>query len=229
MAVVASQQSGVGVRHQVGELIHRTPHGGPQPPLLDAVGQPVHRHDALEVDELLSLLGDLGLGVIHRARFLRGELAVHVDEVAGFVVALHVRHVPPAAMQPRRAVVEDELEQALAVAHPLDASRHDRPGNRARVALGKGLGLVRLVAILVAPGAVPQQVDDRADAELGQARCALTADAGQRRHRLAKGICLGLGHCGSCTGKPALGQAGRRFAFRWASPDRTICDRWFAS
>jgi len=81
---------------------------------------------------------------------------------------------------------------------------------------------VRLIAILVAPGAVPQQVDDRADAELGQARCALTADAGQRRHRLAKGICLGLGHCGSCTGKPALGQAGRRFAFRCAGPARTI-------
>ena len=212
MAVVAGQQPGVRVRHQVGELLHRLPQHGPEPPLLDAVGQPVHRDDALEVDELLALLGHLGLGVIHRARFLRLEFAVDVDEVAGFVVPLHVRHVPPAAMHPRRPVVEDEFEQTFAAPHPLDPGRHDRPGDRAGVAPGQGLGLVRLVAILVPPRAVPQQVGDRADAQLGQARGASAADAGQRRHRLAKGICRRLGHSGSCTGKRALGQAGRRFA-----------------
>jgi hypothetical protein len=76
---------------------------------------------------------------------------------------------------------------------------------------------------------VPQQVADGADAELGQARRALAADTGQRRHRLAKGICRSLGHCGSCTGNAALGQASRRFAFRWAKPSRRVCGRWLAS
>ena len=229
MTVVAGQQFGVSVGYVVGELLNDAPHRAAQPALLDAVGQPVHRHDALEVDELLALLGYLRLGVIHRTRFLRLEFAVDVDEVAGFVVALHVRHVPPAAMQPRRAVVDDELEQALAKTHPLDARRDDRPGDGGIVALGQGLDLVRLVAVLVAPWPVPQQVGDGADAELGQARRALSADTGQRRHLLAKGICRKLGHCGSCTGNLALGQAGRRFAFRWAKPSRRVRDRWLAS
>ena len=132
-------------------------------------------------------------------------------------------------MQPRRAVVDYELEQALAKTHPLDARRDDRPGDGGIVALGQGLDLVRLVAVLVAPWPVPQQVGDGADAELGQAGRTLTADTGQRRHLLAKGICRKLGHCGSCTGNLALGQAGRRFAFRWAKPSRRVRDRWLAS
>ncbi|MDC0065297.1 hypothetical protein OAK15_02435 [Verrucomicrobia bacterium] len=45
---------------------------------------------------------------------------------------------------------------------------------------------------------------------------------------MAKGICRSLGHCGSCTGNAALGQASRRFAFRWAKPSRRVCGRWLA-
>ena len=166
------------------------------------------------MDELLALLGYLHLRVIHRARFLRLEFAVDMNEVAGFVVALHVGHIPPTAMESSRAIVNDELEQTLAKAHPLDARRDNRPGDGGIIALGQSLNLVLLVTVLVAPWPVPQQVGDGPNAELGQARRALNADTGQRRHLLANGICHKLGHFDSCTGNLALGQASRRFTFR---------------
>ena len=117
-------------------------------------------------------------------------------------------------MESSRAIVNDELEQTLAKAHPLDARRDNRPGDGGIIALGQSLNLVLLVTVLVAPWPVPQQVGDGPNAELGQARRALNADTGQRRHLLANGICHKLGHFDSCTGNLALGQASRRFTFR---------------
>ena len=101
MTVVAGQPRFAFIDHLLRVSLHRAPHDCPQPSLLNALGQPVHRHNALEVNELLTLLRHLGLGMIHRTGFLGGNFAVDVNRVAGFVIAIHIRHVPPAAVKPR--------------------------------------------------------------------------------------------------------------------------------
>ena len=81
-------------------------------------------------------------------------------------------------MQPRGAVVEDQLEDGLGVLlEPLHAEGDDCAARRGRLAelqLGNG---AELAAVLVAPRPVQQQVFDGADLQPGELRGAFRADA----------------------------------------------------
>ena len=81
---------------------------------------------------------------------------MNVNRVAGFIVAIHVRHVPPAAVQSCCAIVDDELKQATAATHTLDTRPHDRASDCGDFALGQVFDLVRFIPILIALGAMPK-------------------------------------------------------------------------
>ena len=80
---------------------------------------------------LRAALDDLGLRVIDGAR-LEGE-GFSEDEhfVARLEVILHVRQVPPAAVQAGRAIVRDKLKDRFsALGKAFDAQGYDRATNR---------------------------------------------------------------------------------------------------
>ena len=91
-------------------------------------------------------------------------------------------------MQPRGAVVENQLKDGLGVLlEPLDAEGDDRAPRRRRLAeLQFGNG-PELAAVLVAPRPMQQQVFDGANLQPRQLRRAFRADAGQRGHRSGEG------------------------------------------
>ena len=114
MTVVASQQFGGSVGYGVGELLNDAPHHPTQPALLDAVGQPVHRHDTREVDALLAFLGYLRLGVIRpcwnfmRIPIERSPVAPLGLEEDDWVIALHSADEKPLGIVRGRAVNDFE-------------------------------------------------------------------------------------------------------------------------
>ena len=108
----------------------------------------------------------LGFRMIDDPRLERIQLPEDDDLVANREVLFHVRKVPPPAMQPRGAVVEDELEDGFGVTlEPLDAqsdhgSAHD--GGLIQLQFGNG---PQAAAVLIPPRPVKQQVLDRVDLE----------------------------------------------------------------
>ena len=92
-------------------LLEHAPNQSPQPALRQVLGQRINRHDPTQMDEiLLRRLNDFGFRMVDRARPERYDLAVDQHFVTGAKVLFQERQVPPAAMEPRRAIVEDELE-----------------------------------------------------------------------------------------------------------------------
>ena len=67
-------------------------------------------------------LDDFRLGMVNRAWFNRTQLSKHHDLVADGKVLFHERQVPPSAMQPRSAIVQDQFENRFCVLlEPFDA------------------------------------------------------------------------------------------------------------
>ena len=140
------------------------------------------------MDEVLfAVLDDFGLRVVHRPRLESYRLAEHDHLVAYRKILLHERQVPPAAMQPRCPVIENQFKDGLRVLlKPLHAEGDDgapRGGRLAELQLGNG---PEMPAVLVAPWPMQEQVFDGANLQPCQLRRAFRADAGQRGHRSGK-------------------------------------------
>ncbi len=178
-----------GLANPAFELPERPPDQRAEPALRHALSQRVNRGEAIEVDEvLLAVFQDFGLRVVHRPRFEVNRLSERDHFLPDREVLLHERQVPPAAMQPRGAVVENQLEDGLgAVLVPLDALGNNPAPRRGRLAeLQSGYG-VEMAAVFVAGRPMQQQVPDRANLQPGELRGAFRADAEQSRHRVVQG------------------------------------------
>ena len=120
---------------------------------------------------LLACFDDLCLRVVHRARLQGEQLAVDKDLVTDVELVLQPRQVPPAAVEARRAVVEDELEDRLGalgvVVHSLRDDFAEHGGRLVQLELRNGAA--RRPPVLVATRLVEQQVFQRHDAKLGEA------------------------------------------------------------
>ena len=144
------------------ELLERPPNEGPQPPLRQAFGQRINGREAIDVNEVfVARFDNLRFGMVHGARPERNRLAIDEHFVARLKIFLHERQVPPAAVQPRRAVVEDEFEHRFAAAAPaFDAARDDfaaRGGCLVQSQPGNGADMP---AVFIAPRPVKQQIED---------------------------------------------------------------------
>ena len=81
-----------------------------QPALGEPLGERVDGREPAEVNEvLLPSLDDFRVRMIYGARLQRDGLAEDNHLVSRRKILLHVGEVPPAAMQPGGAVVEDQL------------------------------------------------------------------------------------------------------------------------
>ena len=176
-------------------MSQRPPDERAQPALRQTLGERINRRQAVEVDEVLfAVFDDFGFRMVHRARLEINRLAEHDHFVAHRKILLHERQVPPAAMEPRGPVVEDQLKDGLGVLlEPLHAEGDDRAPRRRRLAELQLGNRQELAAVLVAPWPMQQQVFDGADLQPGQLRRAFRADAVQGRHRSGQGRGLLIG------------------------------------
>ena len=157
----------------------RPPDQSAQPALRQAFGERIHRRDAVDVDEtLLAALDDFGFGMIHRARLGLDELAEDEHLVADLEILFHERQVPPAAMQPRRAVVEDEFKNGFAAAaKTFQSLRDNRAARRERFVLRQFGDFAEMPAVFVTARRVQEQIFNRENAEPGKLRRAFAANA----------------------------------------------------
>ena len=167
----------------------RSPDQRPEPALGQALGERVNRGQAVKVDEvLLAVLDDFRFRVVHGSRLEADRFAEDDHLFAHREVFLHERQVPPPAMQPRRAVIEDELEDGLGVLLvPLNAERDDRAPGGNRLLKRQVGDSPQLPAVLVTPWPMQEQVFDSADLQPSQLRRAFRADAGQGGYGSGKG------------------------------------------
>jgi len=178
-----------GRANRVRELPERPPDQRAQPALRQPLGQRVDGGEAVKVDEvLLAVFADFGLRVVEGSGLEVHRFAERNHFLAHREVFLHERQVPPAAMQPRGAVIEDQLEDGAGVVLiPLDSvGDHPAPrgGRHAQLQPGDG---GKVAAVFVPGRPMPQQVLEGANLQPGQLRGAFRADAGQNRDRLAQG------------------------------------------
>ena len=143
------------------------------------LGERVNWRQAAEVDDrVLAVFHDFCLRMVYRARLELNWLAEHDHFVAHRKILLHERQVPPAAMQPRGAVIEDKLKDGLGVLLvPFDAEGDDgapRGHGLAELQLGNWQ---QMAAVLVAPRPMQHQVFDRANLQTGQLRRPFRPDA----------------------------------------------------
>ena len=89
------------IRNRFSKYIYRLPYGRSQPTLFDPLSQSIHRHYPFQVDKLFSFFLYLRFGMIHCQWFLCRYFTMHMNSIPGFVIAIHIRHVPPAAVKPR--------------------------------------------------------------------------------------------------------------------------------
>ena len=153
------------------------------------------------MDEIfLALLDCFRFRMVDGARLQIDRLAVNHHFVTGLKVLLHERQVPPAAVQPRRAVVENEFEHRFAAAAPaFDAARDDFAARGGCLVQGQPGNGADMPAVFIAPRPVKQQIEDGMESEPGELRGALRADAAQRGERRrertgGRGRCRRFGH-----------------------------------
>jgi len=147
---------------------------------------------------LLAVLEDFRFRVVHRPRFQCQQLAENDHFVAHGKVLLHVRQVPPAAVQPGRPVIENQLKDRLGVLRePLHPQGNDGASRRRRLVELQLGNWPELAAILVAVRPMQEQVFDGANLQPCQLHRAFRADTGQRGHGSGKGQGRLIGRCGS--------------------------------
>src|SRR2546421_1574147 len=114
------------VRNTRCERFERAPEQRAQPSLRQALGERIDRGDTTEVDRTLFTRNGLGFWMVHAPWFEGQRLAEDHYFVAFCKILFHEGQVPPPAMQPRRAIVEDNLENGFFVpAEPFSAERDD--------------------------------------------------------------------------------------------------------
>ena len=114
------------------------------------------------------------------------SLSLPKDEhlVADRKILFHERQVPPAAMQPRRAVVENDFKNGFAAAaKTFEAERDDRAARRGRFVLRQFGDFAEMPAVFVTPRPVQQQILDGENVQPRQLRRAFRADAPERTSR----------------------------------------------
>src|SRR5208283_5724172 len=101
--------------------------------------------------------------------------------VAHGEILFHERQVPPAAMQPRRAVVEDDFKDRFAAAaKPFEAGRNDRAACGGRFLHRQFGDGAEMAAVLVSPWPVQEQILDGVNAEPRELCRAFAADTPKR-------------------------------------------------
>ena len=120
----------------------------------------------MQMDGPLIARDDFRLGMVYRAR-LHGDWFAEGDDLVAFrEIFLHVRSVPPAAMEARGAVVEHDFENRFfAVCEPFDAHGNNFPARSDWFAQPNLCDRPKPVAIFVAYRAMQQQVFNRDDAK----------------------------------------------------------------
>src|SRR5205085_7253269 len=94
--------------------LKRSPNQGSKPSLRQPFGQRVYRRDPAEVNEvLLAAFERFSFGMVDNPRLERVRFAKGEHLISHRKIILHERQVPPAAMQPGRAIVEDDLENGF--------------------------------------------------------------------------------------------------------------------
>ena len=166
------------------ELLERPPDQPAQPALRQPLGERINRRDAVEVDgDFLAGLDVFRLGMVDGARLERIGFAENHHVVADREILFEERQVPPAAMQPRRAVVENELEDGLgALGKIIHALRDDLAARGRGHAELQILDREKMAAVLVAARTVEEEIVDGENFQPRQLRRAFGADAGQSGH-----------------------------------------------
>ena len=156
----------MGIDHQPCELLHRAPQDGAQGTLLKSFGEGINRDHSIEMNRrVLAWFRLFRFRMIHRA----GSERIGATKRHAFVPhgekPLHEGQVPPTAMQPRRAIVEDQLKHRAPVAKSLHPGRHDAPENGCGQSQLQVANRAEPASILVAARRVKQEVVHRAQAE----------------------------------------------------------------
>src|SRR5438552_752509 len=97
-------------------------------------------------------LDDFRLGMVNRAWFRRTEFSKLHDLVADGEVLFHERQVPPPAMQPRGAIVQDEFENGFCVLlEPFDPERDYRAMRNRRLVQLQLRNGAEVAAVFITP------------------------------------------------------------------------------
>ena len=169
---------GQGIGDLALKLIQRPPDKRAQPALRQPFGERVNGSQAAEVDDrVLAVFHDFRFRMVHGARLELNRLAEDDHFIAHRKILLHERQVPPAAMQPRGPVIENQLEDGLGVLlEPLDAEGDDLASRCDWVAELQAGDRQQLAPVLVAPRTMQQQVLYGANLDAGQLRRPFRAD-----------------------------------------------------
>src|SRR6266508_3530761 len=186
----------------------RAPDQRAQLPLGQTFRQRINRHNAVEVNEVFRAgFDDFRLRMVDRARFQRIEFAENKNLVARLKIFLHERQIPPAAVQSRRAVVEDELEHRSGAAAPaFDALRDDLAAGGARFAHAQFGNRTKAPSVFMAPRPMQQQIADGAEFQSRELGRAFRADAAQRGQRGVEWIGRRIWHDRIYSGPGPTGQ-----------------------
>ena len=160
------------------EFLQRAPNQRPQPALRQPFRQWINGRDAVEMYRAFQLLDDLGLRMVNRARPQRDGLSEHDDFVPRLEILFHEGQVPPPAMQSARPVVHDHFKYRLAAAAKSPQARgDDLAASQGRLVQLQLRDALEMAAVLVAAGAVQQQLAHRAQFQPLQLGGALRPDA----------------------------------------------------
>ena len=153
-----------------------------------SLGQRIDRRDAIEMDQaFLAVLHHLRLRMVDRARLERDRFAEHDHFVADLEIILHERQVPPPAMQPAGAVIQNEFEHGFgAFARPLHPQRLDSSPRDRRDAHLQFKNGTNLAPVVVAGWRVQQQILDCENSQPRQQPRPFLADPVQGGDRIAQ-------------------------------------------
>ena len=179
--------------------------------LRQTLSEGIDRRNAIDVDQkFFATIDDFRLGMIDGARLERLQLAEDHDFITHREVVLHVREIPPAAMQAARAVFEHKFKDGLgALGEGLDPLRDDataRGAGSSELQLADG---EQMTPIFVAVGPVQQQIANGEELQAGKLRGAFRTDAVQLRQRSGKGRHGRFRHGAVYRGSSRTREAGR--------------------
>lgn len=179
-----------------------------EPTLRETFGERVNGDDAVQVDGgFLARFDDFRLRMIHGARLERVRFAIDHDIVAIAKVILHEGEIPPAAMEPGGAVINDEFEDGLAAfGKSIQAHGNDLAANCGGSIEREIEDRQEMTAILITTRTMEQQVLNAVNAEPVQLSRALLANPVQvldQRFQIERRIRHGERFTGQSVGNQA--------------------------
>ena len=138
---------------------------------------------------------DFRLRMVDGPRLERNELAISEHFIALLEVFFHERQVPPPAVEPRRAIVQDKFEhRPVPVAPAFDAEGDDLSARRGCLAQPQISHGPNVSPVLVAPGSVKAFWHSITIGFAGKLGCAFGADTPQPCQRDVERIGRRFGH-----------------------------------